>query len=341
MLTILGINGLTACSNAFESIKVDEFAKLVDNKDVQLLDVRTAEEYAEGHMSGAMNIDVKQSTFIADATQQLDTRKEVAVYCRSGRRSAMAAGMLAKEGYRVVNLDGGILEWQKTKPTTTIETDIFITKSGKIVRFDALMHASVRMVYDGLEILIDPVGRLGDRTVDYSKMPKPDYIFVTHEHQDHFDPITIDSIKTDSTVLITNVTCAEAMGFGLRFRNGDMRDLRKMIIETVPAYNYTEGHTQFHPKGRDNGFIITVDGMRIYFAGDTEDIPEMDDIENIDVAFLPCNQPYTMTPDQLINAAKKIKPRVLFPYHYRQTDVSTLPDVLRINGIETRIRHYE
>ena len=112
-------------------------------------------------------------------------------------------------------------------------------------------------------------------------------------------------------------------------------------VEAVPAYNYSEGRTQFHPKGRDNGYILTIDGLRIYVAGDTEDIPEMATVKDIDIAFLPCNQPYTMTTDQLVKAAKMVKPKVLFPYHYGQTDVSKLPDQLKGDGIEVRIRHYE
>jgi L-ascorbate metabolism protein UlaG (beta-lactamase superfamily) len=112
-------------------------------------------------------------------------------------------------------------------------------------------------------------------------------------------------------------------------------------VEAVPAYNTTQGRTQFHPKGRDNGYILTIDGLRIYIAGDTEDIPKMKDIKDIDIAFLPCNQPYTMTPEQLIKAARTIKPKVLFPYHYGQTDVSGIPGQLKGDGIDVRIRHYE
>ena len=112
-------------------------------------------------------------------------------------------------------------------------------------------------------------------------------------------------------------------------------------VEAVPAYNTTEGRTKFHPKGRDNGYILTLDGLRIYIAGDTEDIPEMEGIKDIDIAFLPCNQPYTMTPEQLLRAAKVIKPKVLFPYHYGQTDVSIIPRKLEGEGIDVRIRHYE
>lgn len=124
--------------------------------------------------------------------------------------------------------------------------------------------------------------------------------------------------------------------------NGDRLQLADDItVEALPAYNITEGRTQFHPKGRDNGYLVTLDGLRIYIAGDTEDIPEMADIHDIDIAFLPCNQPYTMTTDQLVRAARLIRPRVLFPYHYGQTDVSALPAQLKADGVDVRIRHYE
>ena len=123
--------------------------------------------------------------------------------------------------------------------------------------------------------------------------------------------------------------------------NNQSATLGAVEVEAVPAYNTTEGRTQFHPKGRDNGYILTLDGLRIYIAGDTEDIPEMQDIKDIDIAFLPCNQPYTMKPEQLVKAAKTVKPKVLFPYHYGQTDLSSIPEQLKGEGIDVRIRHYE
>lgn len=131
-------------------------------------------------------------------------------------------------------------------------------------------------------------------------------------------------------------------GAGMVMANGDKVQIAEdIVVEAIPAYNTTEGHLQFHPKGRDNGYIVTIDGLRIYIAGDTEDIPEMANIKDIDVAFLPCNQPYTMTVEQLVKAAKVVKPKVLFPYHYGQTDVSQIPALLKDDGIEVRIRHYE
>lgn len=221
------------------------------------------------------------------------------------------------------------------------ETDVFHTKSGKVVRFHALMHACIRIEYDGKEIEVDPVGRLGDRTVDYTAMPKADYIFVTHEHADHYDAATLKLLTKEGTQLVMNRRCADMYGEGAALGNGQSAVFGNIKVEAVPAYNTTEGRTQFHPKGRDNGYILTLDGLRIYIAGDTEDIPEMADIKDIDIAFMPCNQPYTMLPEQLVRAAKVVKPKVLFPYHYGRTDVSGIPALLKDDGIDVRIRHYE
>ena len=321
-----------------KSVGVEEFAKIMAHKDVRLIDVRTPKEYAEGHLEGAENIDVKAADF---AEHIRDIKGTVAVYCRSGKRSLMAAEQLAKQGCTVYNLDGGILAWQKAgNPTTKVETDIFTTKSGKLVKIHALMHSSIRIEYDGKNIYIDPCGNLHGRKVDYTTMPKADIILVTHEHFDHYDTAAIRQLTTDGTQLIMNPRCVELYGGGMAMKNGDKRSLIDGItLVAIPAYNTTEGHQQFHPKGRDNGYILTLDDLRIYIAGDTEDIPEMADIKDIDIAFLPCNQPYTMTPEQLIRAAKMVKPKVLFPYHYGETDVSGIPE--QLPGIDVRIRHYE
>ena len=360
VLTLLGMGASTACSQqAFENKKVDGFEKFVADSRVQLLDVRTAEEYAEGHLDQALNIDVNQSSFLTDATARLDKNRPVAVYCRSGKRSARAAGMLAEQGYQVVNLVGGIIAWKADgKPVTTAqyEMDEFATPGGQVVRFHALLHASIRLDIGDRHVYIDPVCTLGNRAVDYTAMPKADYILVTHEHGDHFDPSAIRLLTGDSTRLVTNRRCADllkdvAVPTPEVMQNGDRLTLADdLSLEAVPAYNITEGHLQFHPKGRDNGFVITLDGLRIYVAGDTEDIPEManlapasegDGQKAIDIAFLPCNQPYTMTPDQLLHAARVIQPRVLFPYHFGQTDVSGIPAQLQDLPIDVRLRHYE
>lgn len=344
LLATIGLT--TACGqHNYEDVDVQAFKSLAEEQDIILLDVRTAEEYAEGHIEGAINIDQGQNDFMESAKAALPVDKTIAIYCRSGRRSASAAGRLAAEGYKCVNLKGGMIAWKKAGmdvTTGSYEVDVFKTKSGKVVKFHALMHSSIRIEYDGKEIEIDPCAKLRDRTVDYTAMPKADYIFVTHEHFDHYDSTTIALLSHQETQLIMNQRCADMYGSGTVMANGDqLRLTNDFSVEAVPAYNTTEGHLQYHPKGRDNGYILTLDGLRIYIAGDTEDIPEMENIMDIDIAFLPCNQPFTMTPEQLVRAAKVIKPKVLFPYHYGQTDVSTIPQQLQGEGIEVRIRHYE
>ena len=222
------------------------------------------------------------------------------------------------------------------------EVDSFTTKNGKTVNIHALVHSSMRIEFDGLEIYVDPVTKLGNKTIDYSAMPKADYIFVTHDHFDHLDTTAIQLLKGKNTQIITNQHCADILGYGTVMSNGDNLQLADVFtVEAVPAYNTSEGHQQFHPKGRDNGFVLTLDGLRIYIAADTEDIPEMAKIKNIDIAFLPCNQPYTMTVEQLVHAARMVKPKVLFPYHFSQTDVSDIPALLEAEGIEVRIRNYQ
>jgi len=343
LLASLGLN--TACAQAsYENADVKGFAVLMNDPNVVVLDVRSAEEFKEGHIEGAVNIDQAPDNFIEKAKAALPIDKTIAVYCRSGRRSANAAGKLAAQGYKCMNLKGGILAWKGAKmpvTTDTYEVDVFKTKSGKTVKFHALVHASIRIEYDGKEIEIDPVRKLGNKTIDYSAMPKADYIFVTHEHGDHFDKEAIKLLAGDKTQLVMNKRCADMYGPCAVLYNNQSATLGAVEVEAVPAYNTTEGRTQFHPKGRDNGYILTLDGLRIYIAGDTEDIPEMQDIKDIDIAFLPCNQPYTMKPEQLVKAAKTVKPKVLFPYHYGQTDLSSIPEQLKGEGIDVRIRHYE
>ena len=344
---LLAVFGMTAACGQqnYENTDVEGFSKLIAQHDVLVLDVRTADEFKEGHIEGAVNIDVKQGGFMEKAKAALPAGTTIAVYCRSGRRSANAANLLASEGYRAVNLVGGIIAWKEaglSVTTDTYEVDVFKTGSGKAVKFHALAHASIRIEYDGKEIEIDPVTKLGNRTIDYTTMPKADYIIITHEHGDHFDKEAIKQLTGESTLLVTNSRCGEMLGYGKVMKNGDRFQVADdLMLEAVPAYNTTEANMKFHPKGRDNGYVITIDGLRIYVAGDTEDIQEMAAIKDIDIAFMPCNQPYTMTPEQLVRAAKIVKPKVLFPYHYGQTKVSDIPALLKEEGCEVRIRHYE
>ena len=220
------------------------------------------------------------------------------------------------------------------------EVETFRTPGGKEVAVTLVKHGSLEISYDGLSIQVDPVSGLGKPTDYAAEFPKADFIFVTHEHGDHYDPTALDALQGDHTRFITNARCAEMRGAGEVMANGDSKTLRDDVkVDAVPAYNYTEGRTQFHPKDRDNGYVFTIDGLRIYVAGDTEDIPEMAAIKDVDIAFLPVNQPYTMTVDQCVAAAKVLQPKVLSPYHFSQTDLSSLPE--QLPGITVLLRQMQ
>ena len=221
------------------------------------------------------------------------------------------------------------------------QTDTFKTKSGKDVTFTCIKHATFQIEYDGRYFYVDPVTMLKPQT-DYTTMPRANYIFITHEHPDHFDRMALTQLVSTNTIVFTNPNVSQQFRNARVLQNGDSVTIADDVtLKAVPAYNYSEGRTQYHPKGRDNGYILTIDGLRIYVAGDTEDIPEMADIHDIDIAFLPCNQPYTMTVEQLTKAAKTIKPKVLFPYHYSDTPVSKVKLLLGGTGIDVRIRNYQ
>ena len=222
------------------------------------------------------------------------------------------------------------------------KVDEFTTKSGKKVTITCIKHGSIEINYNGTEIQIDPVGSNVKPETDYAQFPKANIILITHEHKDHFEREAIACIRTPATTCFSNTAVYNMFRNSIPLKNGDSVQYAADIkIEVVPAYNYTEGHEMFHPKGRDNGYILTLDGLRIYIAGDTEDIPEMADLKNIDIAFLPCNQPYTMTVDQLVKAARTISPKVLFPYHYSETPISQAVMKLGGSGIDIRIRDYK
>lgn len=218
------------------------------------------------------------------------------------------------------------------------ERDIFHTKSGKEVILTFIKHGSLMFTYEGRHIQVDPVTLFAD----YNTFPKADFILVTHEHADHLDAKAIDVLTKENTRLILNPSSREILGKGEEIRNGERLKLTDAItLDAVPAYNTTPGREQYHPRRRDNGYILTIDGLRIYIAGDTEEIPEMSELKKIDIAFLPVNQPYTMTVAQAVRAAKMFSPKVLYPYHFGETDVKPIQEQLKESGIDVRIRKME
>ena len=334
LLSLLGCSG-----KGYTDLDVAGFEEFTAGPEVAVLDVRTADEYAAGHLQWASNVDWNADGFMEKVSALYPKETPLAVYCRSGRRSADAAAKLSKAGYTVSNLLGGIVAWTEAgKPVTTYAVETFFTSSGIPVAITLIKHGTLALRYKAQTFHVDPVGGYGKPT-DYAvEFPKADYIIVTHEHGDHFDREAIGALTEDGlTTLVTNARCAEMLGYGTVMANGDSIALPcGAFLQAVPAYNYTEGRTMFHPKGRDNGFVLSMDGLRIYIAGDTEDIPEMAKLKGIDVAFLPVNQPYTMTVEQCIRAAQVIAPRVLIPYHFSRTNLTDLPRSLPT--IDVRLR---
>ena len=334
--------GLFSCKANYSDLDVNGFSAKIDSPDpVRLIDVRTPEEFSEGHLCGAVNHDWYDSLFVDKVSAAYDKSAPLYIYCRSGRRASEAAAVLSKAGFEVFNLAGGYLAWTEAgKPVTKYEVERFQTPGGKVVELTLIKHGTLEVCYDGLSIQFDPVGEYGKSTDYATEFPKADYVFVTHEHGDHLDDATLATLSREGTRLILNQTSRNQIGRGEVIGNGEVRDLPEGIrLEAVPAYNTTPGREKFHPKGNGNGYVLTIDGLRIYVAGDTEDVPEMADLKDIDVAFLPVNQPYTMTVEQCVAAARIIAPKVLIPYHSSNTDLTPIPD--QLPGIDVRLRNMQ
>ena len=218
-----------------------------------------------------------------------------------------------------------------------LESDIIKTSAGDL-KITFIGHGSLVLAFGGRVIHIDPVSQ----EADYTKLPKADLILVTHQHGDHFDAKALDILRGEKTQLILTEICAQQVKGGMVMKNGEIKSIGGLKIEAAPAYNLVHMRSEgkpFHPKGEGNGYVITFGDKRVYVAGDTENIPEMKKLEKIDVAFLPMNLPYTMTPEMVADGAKAFKPRVLYPYHFGETDTSKLLGLLKDSKeIEVRIR---
>jgi L-ascorbate metabolism protein UlaG (beta-lactamase superfamily) len=217
------------------------------------------------------------------------------------------------------------------------EQDTIPTSKGDL-RITFIGHGTLMFEFGGLTVHVDPVARYAD----YATLPKADIILVTHEHADHLDKAAIDKITAKQTVLLLTDACARQIKLGVVMKNGDIKQIKGVKIEAVPAYNIVHVRAPgqpFHPKGVGNGYVITFGDKRVYVAGDTENIPEMARLAGVDCALLPMNLPYTMTPEMVADAARILKPKVLYPYHFGDTDTSKLRRLLpEADKIEVRIR---
>lgn len=223
------------------------------------------------------------------------------------------------------------------KKEKKFEEDTIKTKTGDL-KITFIGHGTLMFVYSGKVIHVDPWSRLAD----YSKLPKADLILLTHEHGDHLDTKAIGIIRQEQTKVVLTKACAGKVTGGIVMKNGDVRTVLGQKIEAVPAYNIVHKRSSgepFHPKGRGNGYVVTFGKTRVYIAGDTENIPEMKKLKDIEIAFLPMNLPYTMTPEMVAEAAKVFEPKMLYPYHYGETDPNKLVNLLKDSKkTEVRIR---
>ena len=192
--------------------------------------------------------------------------------------------------------------------TTTLE-DIHIIP---------INHATLILAHDDDVIYVDPVGG----SSAFSGQEKPDYILITDIHGDHFDPKTLEGMSLDSTVLIVPQAVKDKLPTlkvkeVIVMNNGDIKDLDAFSIEAIPMYNLRAEALKYHEKGRGNGYVLTLGKERVYISGDTEDIPEMRNLKNIDIAFVCMNLPYTMTVENAASAVLDFKPKKVYPYHFR------------------------
>lgn len=215
--------------------------------------------------------------------------------------------------------------------------DVIKTSAGN-VEMHFIGHGSLMFRFNDIVVQIDPVSSSGN----YDKFPKPDLILVTHEHGDHLDLKLIEEIKKEGTLMFCNNASAAKVKWAKPMKAGDRQIFRDITIEATEAYNIVNVRAPgqpFHPKGAGVGFILGFGGKKFYVAGDTENTPEMKSLSGIDVAFLPMNLPYTMTPEMVADAARAFKPAILYPYHYGDTNTDELVKLLKDTNIVVKIRN--
>jgi L-ascorbate metabolism protein UlaG (beta-lactamase superfamily) len=220
------------------------------------------------------------------------------------------------------------------------EVDTIKTSAGDL-EITFIGHGTLMFKFGDKIIHVDPVSR----EADYTLLPRGDLVLVTHEHGDHLDPEVLNLVRKENTKIVLTKKCFDKIDEGIVMKNGDVNTFDGIKVEAVPAYNLVhkrDSGQPFHPKGEGNGYVITFGDKRVYVAGDTENIPEMKALKNIDIAFLPMNLPYTMTPEMVADAAKAFMPKVLYPYHYGKTDTKKLVELMKsVKDIDVRIRSME
>ena len=233
-----------------------------------------------------------------------------------------------------------------------------IPATGGEITIQPLGHGSVHVRHGPHSIWVDVVGegpppppgvtpkdpeRAAARLSRLRGLKPPTMILVTDIHGDHLDHHAIATLRTATTAVLLPAAAAKNVTDAMVIANGESRTVNGVTVEAVPMYNLQRGPQPgqlFHDKGRGNGYIVTLGGKRLYFAGDTECTPEMKALTNIDVAFLPMNLPYTMTPLEAAECAKVFKPKIVYPYHYQGQDPKAFATAVEGSGIEVRLRNW-
>lgn len=232
----------------------------------------------------------------------------------------------------LLTLVSAVIHAQSAREVDTIQT------SKGLVRVTPIMHASLMLEFGGKVIHVDPWSQ-----GNFEGLPKADVILITDVHPDHLDRAQIDKLRKPTTVIIAPKAVATDLTEAQVISNGEKKTIAGLDLEGVPMYNLKRGPAPgqlFHDKGRGNGYILTLGGKRIYLAGDTECTTEMKALKNIDVAFIPMNLPYTMTPAEAADCAKAFAPKVAYPYHYRDSDPQEFANALKGTKTEVRLRKW-
>jgi len=218
---------------------------------------------------------------------------------------------------------------QTSRPVQTFET------SAGPVKITPIYHASLMIEADGHVIYLDPA-----KPANFDGLPHADLILITDIHGDHMDPNSIAAVSKPGTQIFAPPAVVATVTTASPISNGESKKWNGWTVDAIPMYNIKHGPAPgqlYHPKGRGNGYVLTYGGKRFYFSGDTEGIPEMRALKNIDVAFICMNLPYTMTPDEAADAVKAFHPKIAIPYHYRGSDISVFKKDLEGTGIEVRL----
>ncbi|MFH0761725.1 MAG: MBL fold metallo-hydrolase [Bacteroidota bacterium] len=217
------------------------------------------------------------------------------------------------------------------------ERDTIPTTGGNLV-ITFIGHASLLFTYQEKNIYIDPVNQMAD----FSTFPKADAILITHEHGDHLDPAAIQKLEKPGTELYLTELSKEKLPSGKAFANESFFIAAGVPVEVMPAYNIINKRGNgwpYHPKGDGNGYILAFGKTRVYVAGDTEQIPEMEKkFKDIQIVFLPISEPYTMSVYYAAEVAKLLKTAIVYPYHMNKANPDEFAELLKGTGIEVRIR---